>query len=206
MSDLQEPGFKVNFATFRGLRASLNFSIVFRDPRRVGQGLRKLQRRREKGADKEGNVDRRFPPRVANRVFPQTNGIFEIQVKNAEGKEATWTIDLKTDGTIYKGKSKAKPNVTIILSDDTFQQLADGKVRRRFRHVVGFVADQALASARRPESVHDREVEDKGKHDVCYQARWCSEGAPGYTNYVSSRILTRCPSTVSEDQGEAVGC
>ena len=58
----------------------------------------------------------------------QTNGIFELQVKNAEGKEATWTIDLKTTGTIYKGSAQAKPNVTIILSDDTFQQLADGKV------------------------------------------------------------------------------
>ncbi|KAI0787961.1 sterol-binding-like protein [Fomes fomentarius] len=58
----------------------------------------------------------------------KTNGIFELRVKNAEGKEAVWTIDLKTTGTVYKGEPKSKANVTIILSDDTFQQLAEGKL------------------------------------------------------------------------------
>ena len=59
----------------------------------------------------------------------QTNGIFEMRVKNAEGKEGTWTIDLKNTGSVYKGESKTKPNVTIITSDDVLQQLAQGKVR-----------------------------------------------------------------------------
>lgn len=59
---------------------------------------------------------------------PQTNGIFELRVKNADGKEAVWTIDLKTTGTVYKGEPKSKANVTIILSDDTFKQLAEGKL------------------------------------------------------------------------------
>ncbi|KAI0084138.1 sterol-binding-like protein [Irpex rosettiformis] len=58
----------------------------------------------------------------------KTNGIFELQIKNAEGNQATWTIDLKNTGTIYKGTAKSKANVTIILSDETFQQLADGKL------------------------------------------------------------------------------
>lgn len=51
-----------------------------------------------------------------------------MQVKNAEGKEAVWTIDLKQTGSVYKGKPKQKANVTIIMSDDTFQQLAEGKL------------------------------------------------------------------------------
>ncbi len=63
-----------------------------------------------------------------NAYTMQTNGIFELRVKNAEGKEAIWTIDMKTTGSVYKGGAKSKPNVTILLSDDTFQQLADGKV------------------------------------------------------------------------------
>lgn len=47
-----------------------------------------------------------------------------------EAKEvATWTIDLKKTGTIYKGPAKPKADVTIILSDETLMQLADGKVR-----------------------------------------------------------------------------
>ena len=58
----------------------------------------------------------------------KTNGIFEMRVKNAEGKEAVWTIDLKQTGTVYKGEPKSKPNVTIILSDETFTQLAEGKL------------------------------------------------------------------------------
>ncbi|RDX42141.1 sterol-binding-like protein [Polyporus arcularius HHB13444] len=58
----------------------------------------------------------------------KTNGIFEMRVKNAEGKEAVWTIDLKSTGSVYKGEPKTKPNVTIILSDETFTQLAQGKL------------------------------------------------------------------------------
>ncbi len=49
-------------------------------------------------------------------------------MKNAEGKEAVWTIDLKSTGSVYKGEPKTKPNVTIILSDETFTQLAQGKL------------------------------------------------------------------------------
>ncbi|KAI0833657.1 sterol-binding-like protein [Trametes gibbosa] len=58
----------------------------------------------------------------------KTNGIFEMRVKNAEGKEGVWTIDLKKTGTVYKGEPQQKANVTIILSDDTLQQLAEGKL------------------------------------------------------------------------------
>ncbi|KAH9945228.1 sterol-binding-like protein [Epithele typhae] len=58
----------------------------------------------------------------------KTNGIFEMRVKNAEGKEGVWTIDLKETGTVYKGEAKKKANVTIILSDETFTQLAEGKL------------------------------------------------------------------------------
>ncbi|KZT07754.1 sterol-binding-like protein [Laetiporus sulphureus 93-53] len=58
----------------------------------------------------------------------KTNGIFELRVKNTEGKEAVWTIDMKTLGTVYKGPAKSKANVTLIMSDETFKQLAEGKL------------------------------------------------------------------------------
>ncbi|GBE88308.1 sterol-binding-like protein [Sparassis latifolia] len=58
----------------------------------------------------------------------KTNGIFELHVKNDAGAEATWTIDLKTLGAVHKGAGTAKPNVTIMLSDETFEQLALGKL------------------------------------------------------------------------------
>ncbi|KAH9928417.1 sterol-binding-like protein [Amylocystis lapponica] len=70
------------------------------------------------------------PRRVlySRAAHPQTNGIFELRVKNAAGAEAIWTIDLKSTGSVYKGAAKAKPNVTILLSDETFEQLAVGKL------------------------------------------------------------------------------
>lgn len=67
----------------------------------------------------------------------KTNGIFELRVKNAEGKEGVWTIDLKDTGSVYKGAAKQKPNVTIILSDDTFQQLAEGKLDGQKAYMTG---------------------------------------------------------------------
>jgi putative sterol carrier protein len=38
---------------------------------------------------------------------------------------------MKKAGTVYKGEAKPKADVAIILSDDTFCQLADGKVSMR---------------------------------------------------------------------------
>ncbi|KAI0072945.1 sterol-binding-like protein [Panus rudis PR-1116 ss-1] len=67
----------------------------------------------------------------------KTNGIFELKVKNAEGKEETWTIDLKDKGEVYRGASKAKPNVTILLSDETFSQLAEGKLDGQKAYMTG---------------------------------------------------------------------
>lgn len=58
----------------------------------------------------------------------KVNGIFEMKVKNSAGKEGVWTIDVKKEGTVYTGAAKPKADVTISLSDDTFQQLASGKL------------------------------------------------------------------------------
>jgi len=51
-----------------------------------------------------------------------------LQIKNTEGKEESWTIDLKKEGKVYLGKAKPKADVTIILNDDVFVQLAEGKL------------------------------------------------------------------------------
>ncbi|KNZ57741.1 hypothetical protein VP01_2084g2 [Puccinia sorghi] len=56
------------------------------------------------------------------------NGIFQMNVKSGSGKEGTWTIDFKKEGKVYQGAAKPKADVTINLSDDTFQSLADGKL------------------------------------------------------------------------------
>jgi putative sterol carrier protein len=66
--------------------------------------------------------------------------VFEFRVENAAGKEASWTIDLKKAGTVKKGEAKSlglKPDVTIILSDDTFVDIADGKTTGQKAFMTG---------------------------------------------------------------------
>ncbi|TFK75158.1 sterol-binding-like protein [Pluteus cervinus] len=67
----------------------------------------------------------------------KTNGIMELQVTNAQKETATWTIDLKKTGTVYKGKATPKADVTIILSDDTLTQLANGSLNGQKAFMTG---------------------------------------------------------------------
>jgi hypothetical protein len=84
----------------------------------------------------------------------QTNGIFELRLKNAAGAEGVWTIDLKKDGRVYKGEAQPKPDVTLILADDTLVQIAQGKVVSwtRTRTRAGADAEAARSSTARRRS------------------------------------------------------
>jgi SCP-2 sterol transfer family len=64
-----------------------------------------------------------------------------LRIKTAEGKEGVWTIDLKKDGTVYKGPAKSKADVTLIMSDETLESLAGGKVREHFFSLNDFDLD-----------------------------------------------------------------
>jgi len=70
-------------------------------------------------------------------TIKKVNAIFEINVKNAEGKEQIWTLELKKDGTIQTGKGSAKPDIIINLSDDTFADLASGKLNGQKAFMTG---------------------------------------------------------------------
>lgn len=48
-------------------------------------------------------------------------------MKNAEGKEAVWTIDLKKEGKVTKGPA-AKSDVSISLSDGEYVGLYSREV------------------------------------------------------------------------------
>jgi len=69
----------------------------------------------------------------------KSKAIFEIQLKNSEGKEQSWVIDLKKNGTVTKGKAPAgvKPDVTIIMDDSTFIDLAAGKINGQKAFMTG---------------------------------------------------------------------
>ena len=63
--------------------------------------------------------------------FVQTNGIFHLEITNDKKEKAVWTIDMKKTGTVYKGEAKPKADVTLIMTDDIFTQLSEGKACSR---------------------------------------------------------------------------
>ncbi|THV02753.1 sterol-binding-like protein [Dendrothele bispora CBS 962.96] len=67
----------------------------------------------------------------------KVNGIFQLNVKNDQGTEAIWTIDLKKTGEVYKGPAKTKADVTISLSDETLTELASGKLNGQKAFMTG---------------------------------------------------------------------
>ena len=70
----------------------------------------------------------------------QNNAIFELKVKNAAGKETIWTIDLKSAALVKKATAKSldlKQDVTVILSDETFMDIAEGKTSEQTAFMTG---------------------------------------------------------------------
>ncbi|WOO81522.1 Fatty acid-binding protein [Vanrija pseudolonga] len=81
-----------------------------------------------------------LPEKERAAQIKKTNGIFQLNIQNADKKaavkEAIWVIDLKNAGTVSKGAAK-KADVTITLGDDTFLGLADGKVNAQKAFMTG---------------------------------------------------------------------
>ncbi|KAG2178481.1 hypothetical protein INT44_001633 [Umbelopsis vinacea] len=73
------------------------------------------------------------------KLLKQVNGVFEFVIKNSEGKEQIFTIDLRKDGEgeLYKGKGKAKPSVSITIKDNDFIDLASGKLNGQKAYMTG---------------------------------------------------------------------
>ncbi|KAN0120660.1 SCP2 sterol-binding domain containing protein [Russula decolorans] len=70
----------------------------------------------------------------------KNNAIFELKVKNAAGKETIWTIDLKSAALVKKATAKSldlKQDVTVILSDETFMDIAEGKTSGQTAFMTG---------------------------------------------------------------------
>ncbi|KAJ3237151.1 hypothetical protein HDU81_009907 [Chytriomyces hyalinus] len=66
-------------------------------------------------------------PAAKQDAIKKVKGVFHLVIKNAAGKETTWTIDLKNKGDVLLG-ADGKADITINLSDDTFIDLAEGKI------------------------------------------------------------------------------
>ncbi|RCK67111.1 Oleate-induced peroxisomal protein POX18 [Candida viswanathii] len=65
----------------------------------------------------------------AQEAVKAVNAIIVITLKNKEGKEQSWVLDLKKDGTLAKVDGAApKGDVQLILKDVDFVKLANNKV------------------------------------------------------------------------------
>ena len=75
-------------------------------------------------------------------INAQYKSIFEFKVKNAAGKETFWVIDLKKKGEVKKGdagSNNLKADVTIILTDETFMDIAEGRTTPQKAFLTGGV-------------------------------------------------------------------
>ncbi|KAF8538365.1 SCP2 sterol-binding domain-containing protein [Trichophaea hybrida] len=67
-------------------------------------------------------------PEAKKDFIKRANGIFVFTLKNDAGETASWTIDLKNEGTITVGADE-KRDVELLFADADFQKLVDGKAQ-----------------------------------------------------------------------------
>lgn len=78
-----------------------------------------------------------LPEDQRKKLIKQTKGIFELAIKNNAGKSQSWTIDFKGDGDVYLGKAKSKADIVINTTDETFLELAAGKINGQKAFMTG---------------------------------------------------------------------
>lgn len=58
-------------------------------------------------------------PVLIGSLSRQAKTVFELSIKNKDGKEQSWLIDLKKEGKVVKGKPEGvKPDVTLIMDGE----------------------------------------------------------------------------------------
>jgi len=70
-------------------------------------------------------------PAEKKDAIKKGGAIFGFTLKNADGKEESWYIDLKQEGVVGRGTAPegCKADVTLIVSDVDFGKLVQGKQR-----------------------------------------------------------------------------
>ncbi|KAI9319253.1 SCP2 sterol-binding domain-containing protein [Dichotomocladium elegans] len=78
-----------------------------------------------------------YSPEERGKLNKQVNGVFQFVIKNAEGKEETWTVDAKKEGKVTRGKGGPKPDAVLSLKDGDFVELANGKLNGQKAYMSG---------------------------------------------------------------------
>jgi putative sterol carrier protein len=72
-------------------------------------------------------------------AIKQGGAVFAFTLKNASNQEASWNIDLKESGAVSQGLAPEgkKADVTLILSDENFGKLVEGKAKAQTLFMSG---------------------------------------------------------------------
>ncbi|KAL4062104.1 SCP2 sterol-binding domain-containing protein [Scleroderma yunnanense] len=76
----------------------------------------------------DGFTEAQRQSQIKKACISITNGVFELRITNGNKQEAVWTIDMKEKGAVYKGPAQSKPGVVLLMSDETFVNLSEGKI------------------------------------------------------------------------------
>ncbi|KAG2206503.1 SCP2 sterol-binding domain-containing protein [Mucor mucedo] len=71
------------------------------------------------------------------KMIKQVNGVFQFVIKNSEGKEEVFTVDVKKEGKVVRGKGSVKADAILSLKDADFVDLATGKLNGQKAYMSG---------------------------------------------------------------------
>lgn len=78
-----------------------------------------------------------FTPEERAKLIKQVNGVFQFVIKNNEGKEEVFTVDVKKEGKVVRGKGNVKADAILSLKDADFVDLATGKLNGQKAYMSG---------------------------------------------------------------------
>lgn len=64
---------------------------------------------------------------IRKKAITGVKAVIVITLKSKEGKDQSWVLDLKKDGTVEKTSTVPKSDVQLLLKDADFVKLAAGK-------------------------------------------------------------------------------
>ncbi|ORY98585.1 SCP2 sterol-binding domain-containing protein [Syncephalastrum racemosum] len=77
-----------------------------------------------------------FSPEERAKLIKQVNGVFQFVIKK-DGKEETFTVDVKKEGSVVRGKGNVKADAILTLADKDFVDLATGKLNGQKAYMSG---------------------------------------------------------------------
>ncbi|CAO3692851.1 unnamed protein product [Rhizopus stolonifer] len=78
-----------------------------------------------------------FNPEEKTKMIKQVNGVFQFVIKNSEGKQEIFTVDVKKEGKVSRGKGSTKADAVLTLKDQDFVDLAKGKLNGQKAYMSG---------------------------------------------------------------------